>query len=169
MKNENTRRRRKCYFALTLTFKVETTIWGSNAIFPRKPDKAANSPESRENAKLDLSCMESIIFTWFSSCRSQALLFWLRTYHGKTVLPEVCLSLCCCFRSVTRYLQKKISKKSQIWYLHSSVSKMNDWKPYLFSFEIQKSAGQIFCKSFSNHYHSFDCKGNLHPNFLCFV
>ena len=139
MKNENTRRRRKCYFALTLTFKVETTIWGSNAIFPRKPDKAANSPESRENAKLDLSCMESIIFTWFSSCRSQALLFWLRTYHGKTVLPEVCLSLCCCFESVTRYLQKKISKKCQSRNLHSSMhfSKMNGWKPYLFSFEFK--------------------------------
>ena len=40
--------------ALTLTFKIETAMTspGSNVTLPKKPDNAANKPESTEKAKV---------------------------------------------------------------------------------------------------------------------
>ena len=148
MKNENTLRRRKCYFKLTLTFKVETTIWGSKAIFPKKPDKAANSPESRENAKLDSSCMESIIFTWFSSCRSQALLFWLRTYHGKCYQKFVYLCVVV-LRVLPDTYRKRFLKRAKFGICIHHFQKWINEKNYLFSFNSKLLFGMTFSNQFS--------------------
>ena len=54
MKNESN-------LALTLTFKIETkTSPGSNVTLPKKPDNAANKPESTEKAKVVRCCCWNI-------------------------------------------------------------------------------------------------------------